>query len=201
MYLTGNEPMIPKSGDADFDFALAHALAKMSDVLEVHPGFAFYSDVDGKNAYATSRRRLANADGTVLFGQGLLAELRGSPDHPEIAVTAVCAHEFGHILQYKRGLIQQINANQTTVKRSELQADFFAGFFAGLRKLERPNYAAAVVASTQSNYGDYNVNSEGHHGTPQERGAAVVAGFKAAFNDRKNLAEAISISINYVMAL
>jgi predicted metalloprotease len=42
-------------------------------------------------------------------------------DHPDVAVTAICAHEYGHILQFKRGLIPRLQAGQTTVKRAERQ--------------------------------------------------------------------------------
>jgi hypothetical protein len=115
--------MIPRSGDKDFDYALAQTLAKISTAFDVLPGFAYYDDYDGKNAYATPTARLSRADGTVLFGQGMLTELRASPDHPEIAVTAVCAHEFGHILQYKNNLMDQLISSRDTLpvfaRRSE----------------------------------------------------------------------------------
>ena len=90
---------------------------------------------------------------------------------------------------------------QSTVKRSELQADYFAGFYAGLRKKERPSYPAAVVAVTQGYYGDTHFNSPTHHGTEEERGNAVVRGFNAAFREGKTLAQAIEESTNYVMTL
>src|SRR5262249_35993307 len=47
------------------------------------------------------------------------------------------------------GCSKRVNAGQSTVKRSELQADYFAGYFAGHRKRERPTYPAAVVALAQ----------------------------------------------------
>jgi hypothetical protein len=200
-YFTGNEPMIPRSGDRDFDFALAQTLAKISDAFGVLPGFAYYDDYDSRNAYATSRTRLNRADGTVLIGIYLQQQLRAGKDHPEIAVAAVCSHEFGHILQYRHNLVTRVNAGQPTVKRSELQADYFAGYYAGLRKKERPTYPAAVVAVTQGNYGDTNFNSPTHHGTEEERGNAVVRGFEAAFREGNSLAQAIEESTNYVLTL
>lgn len=201
LYITGNEPMIPRSGDKDFDFALAHTLAKASATFEILPGFAYYDDYDGLNAYATPRVRLNNTDGTVLFGQGLLKRLMGGQESPEVAVAAVCAHEFGHILQFRRGLDRVVGAGQSTVKRMELQADFFAGFFAGIRKLERPAFPAAVFAMTQFNFGDNMVKNPGHHGTPDERGAAISRGFEVAFREKRKLAEAIQFSVNYVQTL
>ena len=201
LYITGNEPMIPRSGDKDFDLALAITLAKISRTLEVLPGFAYYDDYDGMNAYATSKVRLNNADGTVLFGQRLLRKLMRGRESPEVAVASVCAHEFGHILQFKHGLDHVVGTGQPTVKRIELQADFLAGYFAGIRKLERPSFPAAVFAMTQYNFGDNMVDDPGHHGTPDERGAAISRGFEAAFREKRRLREAIQISIRYVQRL
>ena len=201
VFFTGNEPMIPRSGDRDFDYALAQTLAKISDAFGVLPGFAYYDDSDHHNAYATDRTRLNRADGTVLMGINLQRQLRASRDNPDVAVVAVCAHEFGHIVQYRHRLIEKVNAGQPTVKRSELQADYFAGFYAGVRKKERPNYPAAVVAVTQGEFGDNNFKNRTHHGTETERANAVVRGFEAAFREGKSLSQAIEESTNYVLTL
>jgi len=197
-FATGNEPMISKSGDPDFDLALAHTLAKISDEFSVLPGFAYYDDFDGENAFAVPTVRLQNADGTVLFGQRYLKRLLASPESPDVAVAAVCAHEFGHILQYKRDLVRRVNEGQRTVKRVELQADFFAGFFAGLRKREREDFPAAVFALTQFNAGDSYVGDAQHHGTNEERGAAISKGFEASYRQHLTLSDAIEASVAYV---
>ncbi|WP_199189608.1 ImmA/IrrE family metallo-endopeptidase [Trinickia dabaoshanensis] len=201
MYITGSEPMIPKSGNEKLDFALAQTLAKISDVFDVLPGFAYYDDSDGLNAYATPAVRLNRSDGTVLFGQRLLNRLMSGPENPDASVAAVCAHEFGHIVQHRKGLTQNLLAGQPTVKRAELQADFFAGYFAGVRKLQRANFPAAVFAMTQYNFGDNMINNPSHHGTPPERSDAITAGFKTAFTEKKSFAEALVSATNYVMQL
>lgn len=200
-YLTGCEKIIAKSGDANFDLALAQTLTKIADYFEVLPGFAYYDDSDSENAYATPRVRLKNSDGTVLFGLNFFQRLRRLPDSPEVAIAGVCSHEFGHIVQFKNGLIETVNRGQPTVKRCELQADYFAGYFAGLRKRENPSYPAAVVALAQHDVGDTAFTNPNHHGTPEERGAAVVRGFEAAFREHKGLREAIEQSTSYVMLL
>ena len=48
---------------------------------------------------------MARSDGTVLFGVRLLRKLMNdfANDNPDAAVAAVCAHEFGHIVQYQEG--------------------------------------------------------------------------------------------------
>jgi len=201
LFATGTEAVIGSSGDREFDFALAQTLSRISDLFGVLPGFGFYDDFEGSNAYATKAVRAKSADGTVLFGQRLLKELLALRESPDAAVAAVCAHEFGHILQYQRKLDRLVGADQPTVKRVELQADFFAGFFAGKRKLEKPDFPAAVFAVTQFNLGDTEVDQKGHHGTPEERGAAIAQGFQAAYRDRNTLAQAIESSVTYVSAL
>jgi hypothetical protein len=116
-FASGNEPIIASSGDREFDYALAQTLSRITDTFRVLPGFAYFNDFDGPNAYASSVVRMARADGTVLFGQRLVKKLLALPEHPDVAVTAVCAHEFGHILQYKLNLRKTILASQKTVKR------------------------------------------------------------------------------------
>lgn len=201
LYITGEEPMIPHSKDREFDSALARTLAKISDLFDVLPGFAYYDDHDSANAYATPSVRLAKADGTVLFGERLLRRLMSGNDSPDASVAAVCAHEFGHIVQYKRKLDKIVGAGETTTKRIELQADYFAGYFAGVRKRERPNFPAAVFAMTQFNAGDNMIDSPEHHGTPTERAAAISKGFEVAYRDRRSFTEAIHLSVNYVSQL
>ena len=195
------ESIIARSGDRDFDRALAQTLAMISDLLQVSPGFAYYDDYDGMNAYATPRVKLNGADGTVLFGQAFLRKLRAGRESPEVAVVAVCAHEFGHILQFKHGLTARVRNGDATVKRSELQADYFSGFFAGHRKKVLPSYPAAVGALAQYNVGDHSLNSPQHHGTPEERGAAFVRGFEAGYRENLALGDAIQQSVAYASRL
>ena len=113
----------------------------------------------------------------------------------------VVAHEFGHIVQYKNGLSKRLQAGQPTVKRVELHADFLAGYFAGARKLAKPDFPAAVYATTQYGFGDYRSDSVRHHGRPEERAAAIVRGFEVAFRDRGSPAEALAIGMRYVATM
>ena len=63
---TGQATLITSSKDREFDRALANTLARISDLLQVLPGFAYFDDHDGMNAYATNRVRMQRPDGTVL---------------------------------------------------------------------------------------------------------------------------------------
>jgi hypothetical protein len=61
----------------------------------------------------------------------------------------------------------------------ELEADAFSGFYMGVGKSYSwgsiDNYFSGVAS-----FGDYNFNDPSHHGTPQERLAAVQLCFQTA---------------------
>ena len=140
------------------------------------------------------------SDGTVLFGKKLLKKMLGTVDSPEAAVLAVCAHEYGHVVQNKLGLRGRLLYDQKTVRRLELHADFLAGYFAGLRKRQNPTFASAVFALTMFGLGDNNFAQKGHHGTSEERGAAVVAGFEVGRGDKKSFGDVVEEGVRYVGA-
>lgn len=200
---TGHEKVIPNSGDPDLDFALVQTLSNIADEFGILPGFASYDDFEFPNAFATAdvNAVLRNPDGTVLFGKRLLKKLLATPENPDVAIIAVCAHEFGHILQLKRNLRGRVLAGQRTNKRIELQADFFAGYYSGIRKRQQPSFPAAVFALTQFNFGDDDVDAREHHGTSAERGAAIEHGYMASYRDRLPLDEAVEVSVKYVTQL
>jgi hypothetical protein len=210
IFLTGDELMRDGSGDRDFDFALAHTLVKIGAALDVLPGFAYYDDRSSPAAFATKETLLQRADrtkvdGTVLFGLRLLRQTRVELESPEVAVTAVCAHEFGHILQAKCGLYDRKSSlygalvkGQETKKRIELHADFLAGYFACIRKREKPDFPAAIFPVKLGSMGDNDFNDPEHHGTPAERAAAAVQGFKVAYQERRGVLDAVRSGIQYV---
>src|SRR5262249_46534616 len=183
-----------------FDSALAQTLSRLTDLFGVLPGFCYYDDHDGPNAYATGATKLARADGTVLYGKRRLRNDLAKRESPEVEVAATCAHEFVHIVQFKHKLIARLNYGRSDVKRSELHADFLAGYFAGARKLQKAGYPAAVYATNGYADGDSS-NGRNHHGTPEERAAAVVRGFETAYRERRNFSDAIQIGMNYVSRL
>ena len=185
------------SGDRDFDRALAETLAFLSDRFFVLPSFTFFSEPGSPNAFASSTRRMGRSDGDVLFGRKLFREIMSRREHPEIGIVSVCAHEFGHIAQYKFGVYNRLVGSNRRIKRLELHADFLSGYFAGIRRLQHPNYPAATFALTQFGFGDYSDDIE-HHGTPDERGAAVVAGYRAGYDERLKFGFALESGIRYV---
>ena len=75
-------------------------------------------------------------------------------------VASTCAHEYGHILQFKLKLQKTVFAGQPTSKRQELHANFLAGYFVGVSKLGNRNDPAAVFATDHYDLGDYNIRSK-----------------------------------------
>lgn len=161
------------SGDRVFDRALAETLLRLSQEFGVSPRFSFFDERQGENAYASP----TEPHGEVAYGRGLIGRQRREQARYDVHVIGVCAHEFAHIAQFARGTNDTLNRGTGTVKRSELHADYLAGWFAGLRKRERPSFPAAEIAQALYNVGDNRVWSRDHHGTHEERGEAVRNGF------------------------
>lgn len=204
------------SGNRLFDRALAEALFQMSQLFDVLPTFGFINGGNVVNAFATTAlydREDGDADlpkredGTVLFGDGIVGYLqkKGVQD-PVAAVLAVCAHEFGHIVQFRyvykdKPVISLLNDDQPTVKRGELHADFLAGFYVGSAAKRNPNTPSADVALAASVLGDFDTDHKGHHGTPKERQAAVHEGYKLAYEKNETFGNALIYGLDYVGAI
>ncbi|MBT8387578.1 MAG: hypothetical protein KJO12_09230, partial [Ignavibacteria bacterium] len=94
----------------------------------------------------------------------------------------VLAHEWAHQLQFGYGWM---NNNEPTVRRTELEADAFAGYYTLLIKSWAINQFNAVFESLY-NTGDYQFNNHGHHRTPQERVNAGYLGMNTAVFSLQN---------------
>ena len=139
-----------------------------------------------------------------MVDRGLAAHLRQTDIHFEASLTAVLAHETAHILQghsADKDELAAIHVADREARRIELHADFFSGYYTGLLKLADVLYPAALVPLTHYDLGDNDLQNKQHHGTPQERAAAVLAGFTCSYSDSKPLAEAQIRAMQYIRAL
>jgi hypothetical protein len=188
------------SGNPAFDQALAITLAKLSRTFGVLPSFSFFNEPNNfPNAVASNRVTRSNRpDGSVAYGNALLKK-QLSFEQPKIGdVVGTCAHEFGHIVQFKRGSWRELKRiSNGSVFRIELHADFLAGYFGGLRKLEKPDFPAADIALGLFNAGDTSYDSLSHHGTPKQRGEAVVQGYKYAVERAATFNEAFEAGLQF----
>jgi hypothetical protein len=172
----GVSGLAASSGDQTTDQFLGRALVRLATTLDVQPGFLFFDDSDNPNAIAKPETLIPGTVGTVLMGKRFFSEHMQLGDDG-VTVIAVCAHEFGHMLQMKTGLIDVLGQLDKTVRPIELHADFLAGAFLAARKQEYPNLNLRMAGETFVEMGENNFTSPTHHGTAQERIAAVTAGY------------------------
>ena len=139
------------------------------------------------------------ADDTIYVAQQFAADLyrgvlRGLPGERagygraagDFAVAYVLAHEYAHNLQHELGVFD--NTVSRSAKPYELQADCLAGTWAysvyeeGL--LEPGDLEEALSAALA--VGDFDVGNAQHHGKPEERRDALLAGYETGEPARCN---------------
>lgn len=97
----------------------------------------------------------------------------------EFGLAYVIAHEYAHNVQFELGFYRLLRP-EDGVKAFELQADCMAGLW-GNAVYRSGRYDAQDVEqaiSTAQAVGDFDFGAEQHHGTPDERRAAWLDGFR-----------------------
>ena len=127
------------------------------------------------SAAPPTRTPWQDPEGYILFGRHFAARLIQQTGTP-LPIAGVLAHQWGHRAQFTFGWMVQ---TEPTVRRTELEADMWAGLYMGLVKL----WTGPLLQSffqTLFSIGDYNFNHPGHHGTPNQRHAAGATGLTLA---------------------
>jgi predicted metalloprotease len=96
----------------------------------------------------------------------------------DFGVAYVVAHEYAHNIQHELGLFSLGSGNSS--KPFELQADCMAGTWGNSvyeRGLLQPGDVQEAIGTALA-VGDFDVTSRNHHGTPEERRAAWLLGFR-----------------------
>jgi hypothetical protein len=192
-----DETLIDTTGNAELDRSLGRALVRLSTTFGQRPAFGFADDSGRGNAYASRQTRVKGTWGTVLYGRTLFRDLLERYDDGGVSILAVAAHEFAHIAQFRSNLDHDLLAGQPNVKRTELHADFMAGYFLGLRKRAEPSLSVWAAGNTLYRIGDYDFNNRDHHGTPDERVRCAERGYALGY-DEKDFAYAFSRAAEYV---
>jgi len=186
------------SGNVAIDQITGKELMFLKQSFLVSPIFFFYDDRDGKNAIASEQITNNFApDGTVIFGKRLFnSEMIKSYGGSTIPI--IIAHEFGHLVDYKYGALTHVST-----KKKELFADYLAGMYMFIR-IQVLGYVDiyAAIKSFES-LGDTDFGNVDHHGTPEERSEALIAGFEeiksnAARGKYLNLNECIELAKEYI---
>lgn len=160
--------LITSFGDFAFDQQFTQEIALQSSFWQNVPATVYAFDEcspDRKNAYALPSK-------AILMGYWMVQDLvfgTGST----LPVAGVLAHEWGHQIQFQFGWM---NSSEPTVRRTELEADMWSGFYMALAKSW---VGAQMNAYFQALFslGDYYFHDPGHHGTPNQRLAAGAVGF------------------------
>lgn len=168
--------VVADSGNPELDAALGVLLVHMSGFFEVRPEFGFIEETNGPNAFASRRNLNGYADGTVAFGRQLLKiELRKPGG--DFSVMAICAHEFGHVRQFRDRMFERLKNAGLPDYCSELHADYLAGAFIASWKARMRPADFLRIGDTWRGLGTTDFNNPGSHGTMVQRVAAIEAGF------------------------
>lgn len=136
-----------------------------------NPLLRFVSDSYNQN---TTYNAISYSSGKIYYGYAIYYDAKSKGG--DIVNAMILAHEYGHQLQYIYNLP---SVTEYTARPNELEADGFAGYY--LRRPAGYNQSSfSAIASAYnfaSSIGDYNTNSQGHHGTPNQRRSAVRLGF------------------------
>lgn len=193
--MLSNETGIPL-----LDAGITNELQYLKNFFTVRPGFFMLHEGEHGNAFATSETLGGHAfpHGTVVFGLTLIQEeykAAGPMGRFDHAMAAIMAHEWGHILQFRK------LKSQPPGKAMELQADALAGWYMGVRSVQLSAYGSMVDIQTAMksmfNKGDYAFNDPKHHGTPHERLKMFQMGLEAGYS-KKSLSHIFTRSAGMV---
>jgi predicted metalloprotease len=140
--------------------------------VEAGDDAAFYCPADD-TIYVAQQFAAALYEGVL---EGLPGEGRAAGD---FAVAYVLAHEYAHNLQQELGIFD--NRVSRSARPFELHADCFSGVWAYSVFAEGAlsDQDLEEVLSAARAVGDFDVGNEQHHGTPEERRAAVLSGYES----------------------
>ncbi len=174
---------VRSSGFPHIDQATFQEANYLAQVTGMQPSLAFLDDRMSKNAFAIRQDIISGQSphGAVAMGVRLIQEFlqlpTPNPQTNSLCIQAALVHEWAHIAQFNYGV------RASRVKFTELMADFIAGWYLGYKDaFVGVNSDPTAPMLGMASVGDTNFNSPGHHGTPQERYGAYLAGFKFVKN-------------------
>jgi hypothetical protein len=197
------------TGESTLDRDLEKGLELISENFSVRPAFGFYNPNDLRyhdgdaeklimNAWATSEDTdIPGTSGTVAFGWDLFQDEFHNHDPTGVSIMAVAAHEFAHIWQGASGNLNRLRVGHP--RKSEINADFLAGYFLGSRKLARRSLSFKSAGDLFDRLGSLaEGNPNRTHGNRTERLDAAEAGFRIAYIERRDFQFATAAGLEYV---
>jgi hypothetical protein len=120
----------------------------------------------------------------IIMGDGLL-ESYAAIGYGDVAPQTILAHEYGHHIQYKLGLITDDFSAEAT-RRIELMADAYSAYYLShARGASMQWKRVQQFLQVSFNSGDCGFESPFHHGTPAQRMAASRWAYNLANNAHK----------------
>ncbi|MDI3320383.1 hypothetical protein [Pinibacter soli] len=120
----------------------------------------------------------------IVMGDGIL-DSYAAIGYGDVAPQAILAHEFGHHVQFQRGVFGNVSSPEAT-RRTELMADAMSAYFlSSARGASMQWKRVKEFLQVFFNIGDCSFTSINHHGTPTQRMAAAEFGYQTANNAQK----------------
>jgi hypothetical protein len=198
-----------RTGNSALDKDLDRALTVVADLFRVNPAFGFYDptkytwnedEPESKvmNAWASEESTdIPGTWGTVGFGWDLFHKEFYEYDKSGTTIISIVAHEFAHTWQQKSGKMGVLRTGFP--RKSEINADFLAGYFLGTRKGQNPSRKFQKAGDLFMRLGASSENNPRRtHGNAQERLDAAEAGFRIAYVGKKDLDYALKAGLEYV---
>ncbi|MEV0581317.1 hypothetical protein [Nonomuraea sp. NPDC050310] len=105
----------------------------------------------------------------IVMGDGVL-EAMTALGLGDMAAKAILAHEYGHHVQFEKGLFDSPLTGPEATRRTELMADALSTYFLTHARGQAINSKRLLAASRSFfEVGDCQFTSNGHHGTPNQR--------------------------------
>ncbi|WP_432949732.1 hypothetical protein ACQPXM_17240 [Kribbella sp. CA-253562] len=141
-----------------------------------HPFFSF-------NAFAFAGQTIPGfgvVPASILMGDGILTAFQAL-GYDDVTAQAILAHEYGHHIQFQRGLFQTTLTGAEATRRTELMADAFASYFLTHARGDALQWKRIQeFDQVFFQLGDCNFSSGNHHGTHKQRLAAAQWGYAVA---------------------
>lgn len=162
LYSTGN-PTVDRQSMEEYN------LLNMFYSLQTQPAMYLFDECPGvKNA-------LSMPSGYILMGYNFLVDT-AVRYNTLLPYAGVMAHEWGHQIQFQKGYMPM---NQSTARRTELEADAWAGYYLYAMK-GWSGQNLDTFLQMLFDIGDFQYNNPSHHGTPNERRYMGLVGMQVA---------------------
>jgi predicted metalloprotease len=169
-------------------------VAEVQDFIESDPGLGYdhpfltFSGIAVTSEGGESDPWTGNVPDNILIGDGLLEYFKavGLDDN---APDMIIAHEFGHHIQWELDLFYLYDEGTPEATRKiELMADAMSAYFLAHKKGASFNRKRiADVFEAAFDLGDCAFSNSDHHGTPNQRGAAISLGAQISKQNNGNI--------------